>query len=208
MVSPIPSGKQCIYSLTQVNKVPISNDPIAQWPGHTGERYFVLWELPADWFRGHVAGLPSSVSHLVVVQSLSCIRLSVTPWTAARQASLSFTISQSLLKLIESVMPSNHLILCCPLLLPSICPNIKVFSTESVLHIRWPKCWSFSFSPSSEYSVLISFRIDWLDLQAVPETLASSSTPQFKSINSSALRFLYGPTLTSIHDYWKSHSFD
>ena len=102
----------------------------------------------------------------------------MTPWTAARQASLSNINSQSLLKLIsiEPVMPSNHLILCCPLLLqPSIFPSIKVFSSELVLCIRWPKYWSFSFSisPSNEYSGLISFRIDWLDLLAVQETLKS-----------------------------------
>ena len=101
----------------------------------------------------------------------------MTPWTAARQASLSITNSQSLLKLvsIESVMPSNHLIFCCPLLLPtSIFPSIRVFSNESVLRIRWPSYWSFSFSisPSNEYSVLISFRMDWLDL-AVQGTLKS-----------------------------------
>ena len=111
---------------------------------------------------------------------------------------------QSLLKLvsIESVMPSNHLILCLPLfLLPSIFPSIRVFSNESVLCIRWPKYWDFSFniSPSNEYSDLISFRIDWLDLLAVQETLESSPTPQFKSINSLALSFLYSPTLRSIH---------
>ena len=105
----------------------------------------------------------------VVVQSLSCVRLFVTPWTAACQASLSFTISQSLLKLrsIESVTPSNHLILCLPLLLlPSIFPSIRVFSNELSLCIRWPNYWSFSFSisPSNEYSGLISFRIDWVDL--------------------------------------------
>ena len=120
---------------------------------------------------------------------------------------------QSLLRFmsIESVMPSNHLILCCPLLLlPSIFPSIRVFSTESVLHIRWPKYWSFSFSisPYNEYSGLICFRIDWFELLAVQRTLKSSSTPQFKSINSSAPSFLYGPTLTSIDDYWKSHNFD
>ena len=111
------------------------------------------------------------------VQSLSRVQLFVTPWTAARQASLSFTNSQSSLKLmsIESVMPSNHLILCRPLLLPSIFPNIRVFSNESVLPIRWPKCWSFSFSISSsnEYSGLVSFRMDWLDLLAVQGTLES-----------------------------------
>ena len=106
------------------------------------------------------------------IQSLSCVRLFVTPWTAACQASLSITSSPSLLKLmsIESVMPSNHLILCHPLLLmPSIFPIIRVFSSESVLRIRWPKYWSFSFSisPSSEYSGLISFRMDWLALLTV-----------------------------------------
>ena len=112
------------------------------------------------------------------VQSLSRVQLFVTPWTAARQASLSITNSQSLLKLmsIKLVMPSNYLILCCPLLLlPSIFPSIRVFSNESVLCITWPKYWSFSFSisPSNEYSRLISFRMDWLDLLAVQGTLKS-----------------------------------
>ena len=112
------------------------------------------------------------------VQSLSRVRLFVTPWTAAHQASLSITNSQSLLKLmpIELVMPSNHLILYHPLLLlPSIFPSIRVFSSESALRIRWPKYWSFSFniSPSNEYSGLISFRMDWLDLLAVQGTLRS-----------------------------------
>ena len=112
------------------------------------------------------------------VQSLSCVQLSVTPWIAAHQASLSITNSRSLLKLmpIESVMPSRHLILCHPLLLlPSIFPSIRVFSNESALRIRWPKYWSFSFSinPSNEHPGLISFRIDWLDLLAVQGTLKS-----------------------------------
>ena len=100
----------------------------------------------------------------------------MTLWTAARQASLPFTNSQSLLKCIsiESVMPSNCLILCHPcVLLPSIFPSIRIFSNESILHIRWPRYWSFSISPSSEYSGLISFRMDWLDLLAVQETLKS-----------------------------------
>ena len=107
------------------------------------------------------------------VQSFSCVQLLATPRTTACQASLSFTISQSLLKLmsIESVMPSSHLVLCCPLLLlPSIFPSIRVFSAESALCIRWPKYWSFSISPSKEYSGLISFRIDWFDLLAVQGT--------------------------------------
>ena len=112
------------------------------------------------------------------VQSFSCVQLFVTPWTAARQASLSITKYRNLLKLmsIALVMPSNHLILCRPLLLPpSIFPSIRVFSNESVLCIRWPKYWSFSFSisPSNEYLGLISFRIVWLDLLAVQGTLRS-----------------------------------
>ena len=111
---------------------------------------------------------------------------------------------------IESVIPSNHHIFCCPLLFPPlIFPTIRVFSSESVLHTRWPKYWSFSFSvsPSNEYSGLISFRIEWLDLFAVQGTLKSSPTPQFKSINSSALSFLYSPTLTSIHTNAKTIAF-
>ena len=111
------------------------------------------------------------------VPSLSHVRLFVNPWTAARQVSLSITNTQSLPKLmsIELVMPSSHLILCRPLLLPSIFPSIRVFSSKSGLLIRWPKYWSFSFSisPSNEYSGLISFRMDWLDLRAVQGTLKS-----------------------------------
>ena len=129
------------------------------------------------------------------VQLHTCVQLFANPWTPG----FSITNSWSLLKLmsVESMMPSNHLILCHPLfLLPSVFPSIRVFSIQSVLPIRWPKYWSFSFSisPSNEYSGLISFRIDWLDI-------LSSSMLQFKSINSSVLSFLYGPTLTSIHDY-------
>ena len=126
----------------------------------------------------------------------------MTPWAAAYQASLSITNSWSLLKLmsIQSVMPSNRLIFCRPLLLlPSIYLSIGVFSNESALCIRWPKYWSFSISPSNEYSGLISFRIDWLDLLAVQGTQEFSPTPQFKSINSSVLSSLYGPSLT--HPY-------
>ena len=121
----------------------------------------------------------TSLSHFVVVVQLLCyIQLFATPWTAVCQASQSFTTSQSLLKLmsIESMMPSNHLILCHPvLLLPSIFRSIRVFSNESTLHIRWPKYWSFSFniSPSNEYSRLIPFRIDWFDPLAVQGTLKS-----------------------------------
>ena len=138
----------------------------------------------------------------------------MTPWTAACQASLSIDDARSLLKLmsIESVMPSKHLNLCWPLLLLlSVFPSVRVFSNESAVCIRWPKYWSFSFSisPSNEYSGLISFRMDWVGSPCSPRDCQESSlTPQFKSINSSALRFLYSLTLTSIHDYWKNHSFD
>ena len=143
------------------------------------------------------------------VQLLNCVRLFATPWTAVRQASLFISNSQSLRKLmsIKLMMLSNHLILCHSLLLlPSIIPSIRVFSKESALHIRWPKYWNFSFSisPSNEYSGLTSFRMDWLDLLAVHGILKESfPTPQIKSINSSALGFLYSPILTSIHDYQK-----
>ena len=148
------------------------------------------------------------------VQLLSRVRLFGTPWTAARQASLSITNSRSSLKLmsIESVMPSSDLILCHPLLLlPPIPPSIRVFSNESTLRMRWPKYWSFRFSisPSHEQLGLISFRMDWLDLLAVQGTLKSLlQTPHFKSINSSALSFLHSPTLTSIHDQGDNNSLD
>ena len=115
------------------------------------------------------------------------------------------------MSIVKWVMPSNYLILCRPLfLLPSIFPRIRVFSNELVLHIRWPKYWSFSFSisPSNEYSGLLSFRMDWLDLLAVIVTLKSLLQHYSSSINSLALNFLYGPTLTSIHNHWKNHSFD
>ena len=135
-----------------------------------------------------------------------------TPWTVAHQVSLSITNSQSLFKLmsIESVMPFNHLILCLPLLLlPSIFPSIRVSSKESVLHIRWPKYWSFSFSisPSNEYSGLISFRIDWFDLLAVQGTL--KSLLQYHSSRASILQHsdFFIVQLSSIHDYWKNHRF-
>ena len=149
------------------------------------------------------------------VQSLSYVGLFVTPWTAAHQASLSITNSLSLLKLmsIELLMPSNHLTLCHPLLLlPSVFPSISVFSNESVLRIRWPKYWSFSFSisPFNEYSGLISFRIEWLDLLAVQGTLKSFLQHHGSKASILWLSFLYiySPGLTSIHDYWKNHSFD
>ena len=139
---------------------------------------------------------------VVVVQSLSCVQLFATSWTAAYHASLSFTISRSLLKLmsIESVMPSNHLILCHPLLLPSIFPRIRVFSNESVLCIRWPKYWSFSFSinPSNEYSEFISFTMTVWSPCSLRDSQNSSATPQLKSICTLVFSFLYDPNLTFI----------
>ena len=149
----------------------------------------------------------------VIVQSFSHVRLFATPWTVACHASLSFTISWSLLQLmsIELVMPYNYLILCLPfLLLPSIIPSIRVFPSELALRIRWPEYWSFSFSinPSNEYSGLIFFRMDWLDLLAVQEILKSL---QHHSSKASVLwhsACFFGPTLTSVRDYWKSHSFE
>ena len=149
------------------------------------------------------------------VQSLSHVQLFETSWTTACQASLSITNSPSWLKLImsiESMMPSNHLILCYPLLLlPSIFPSIRIFFSESVHCIRWPWYWSFSYSirPSSEYSGLIAFRTGWLDLPAVQGTL--KRLLQHDSSITLILwcsAFFFGPTLTSIHDHWKNHSFD
>ena len=135
----------------------------------------------------------------------------MTPWTIARQAPLSFSVPSSLLKFMSiELILYNHLILCCPLLLlPSIFPSISVFSNESALCITWPKYWSFSVSPSNEYSGFISFRIDWFDLLAVQgrDSHDSSLASQFESINSSTLSLLYGPTLKSICDYQKNHSF-
>ena len=143
--------------------------------------------------------------------SHSVVSDSVTPWPAAHQASLSFTISWSLFKLmfIELVMPYNHLILCHPLLLlPSIFPSIRVFSSESILCIRWPEYWSFSFSisPSNEYSGLISFRIDWFNLLEFQGTL--KSLLQHHSSKTSILQCSSFFIVQSIHDYWKNHSFD
>jgi len=143
-----------------------------------------------------------------MIQSLGHVRLFVTPWTAARQASLSLTNSWSLLKLvsIESVMPSNHLILCRPcLLLPSSFPSIRVFSNESALSIRWPKYWSFSFSinPSNEYSGLISFRMDWLDLLAVQGTLKIFSNTKWADYLKRDQVQCFQGRLSGINDYLK-----
>ena len=155
-----------------------------------------------------------SLGFLSSVQSFSHVRLFVTPWVAACQASLSITSSWSPPKPVSivSVIPSNHLILCHPLLLPpSIFPSIRVFSNELVLHFRWPKYWEFQLQHQSFQWI---FRTDLLEdgLVGFPcsprDSQESSPTPQFKSINSSMLRFLYSPTLTSIHDHWKNHSLD
>ena len=166
----------------------------------------------AHWWSNYKLSY-SSVQFCSVAQSLSYVRLFVTPWTSACQDSLFFTVSWNLLKLmsIKLVILSNHLILCRPLLLPhSVFPRIRVFSNESILPIRWPKYWSFSFrfSTSNEYLGLISFKMDLLDLLAVKGTLKSLLQPQLKSINYSTLSFLYGPTLTSIYDCWKNYSND
>ena len=162
-------------------------------------------------------GLNFNLLKMWVVQFHSVTQLCLTLCDPRDYSPLGFPVHHQLpellkLMFIESVMPSNHLLLCCPLLLPpSFFPSIRVFSSESLLPIRWPKYWNFSFnmSPSNEYSGLISRRIDWFDLLAVQGTLEESSpSPQFKSINSLAFSFLYGPTFTSIHDSWKNHSFD
>ena len=169
--------------------------------------WFLSW-LPTQvlWTSVH----SSSGISFHLVQTFSHVWLLVTPCMPG------FPVHHQLLKLAQThpcsvVMPSNHLILCHPLcLLISIFPSIRVFSNESVLCNRWPKYWSFSFSISlsNEYSGLISFRMDWLDLLVVQGTLESSPTPQFKSTSSLVLSFLYSPTFTSIHDYWKNHSLD
>ena len=147
------------------------------------------------------------------VQSLSRVQLFVTPWITAHQASLSITNSRSSPKLvsIESVTPSSHLILCHPLLLlHPIPPSIRVFSNESTLHMRWPKCWSFSFSirPSSEHPGSPLEWTGWISLQSERSACRRlsqdfSPAPQFKSINSLVLSFLHSPTLTTIHDHWE-----
>ena len=168
--------------------------------------------------RGSWAGPGASASSADLVQfssvqSLSHVLLFVTPWTAARQASLSVTNTQSLLELImsiESVMPSNHLILCRALLLPSIFLSIRIFSYESVLHIKWPKDWSFSFSigPSNEYSGLISFRIDWFNLavQGILKSLLQQDNSKASILHRSA--FFMVQLSHPLPDYWKNHSFD
>ena len=146
------------------------------------------------------------LASLALVQSLSRVQLFVNPWTAACRF---FPVLHCLPEFAQTHMPSNHLILCRFLLfLPSILPSIRIFSNEFALRIKWPKSWSFSISSSSEYPGLISFKINCFGLCCPRNSQESSPAPQFGSINSSALTFLYGPTLASIHDYWKNHSFD
>ena len=199
---------------------PLKRDEFNENPCWTvrGREQFGETESLIKWHWGEKKGrnslrILSNQLDASSVQSLSRVQLFATPWTAACQASLSITNSRSLLKLmsITSVMPSNHLILCHPLLLlPSIFPSIRVFSNDSVLHIRWPKYWNFSISisASNEYSGLISFRMDWLDLLAVQGTF--KSLLQHHTSKASILwhSAFFSPTLTSIHDHWKNHSLD
>ena len=182
----------------------------------TGKEYEWNWECEnhrnltiSRWYQivfSYINATIKCFQEVHSVQSLSHVQLFVTPWTAARQASLSITNSQNLIKLmsIESVRSFNHFFLCHPLLLlPSIFPSIRVFSSESVLYIRWPKCWSFNFniSPFNEYSGLIPFRVDWLDLLAVNQHHSSKASILKRSA-------VFIVQLTSMHDYWKNHSFD
>ena len=164
-------------------------------------------------YWGWQSALLSFPVQFSLLQLLSCVRLLVTPWTATHQASLSITKPWSLPKFvsIESVMPSNHLIVCHPLLLlPSIFCITRVYSNESVLRIRWPKYWSFSFNMSPSKKTQDWFPLGWTGwIPCSPrDSQESSTTPHFKSTNSSALSFLYSPTLTSIHDHWKNNSLD
>ena len=188
-----------VESYLRQEKIELSTDQ--SWP-----YCLVTWDVTAVKTASKSLSVCCSVAQL-------CLTLHE-PMGCSTPAFLSFTISWSLLKLmsVESMMPSNHLILCHPLLcLPSTFPSIRVFSSELALCIRWPKYWSFSFSisPPNEYSGFISFRIDWFDLLALQGTLKRPSlAPPFKSIKSLVLSFLYGPTLISIHDYWKKHGFD
>ena len=173
---------------------------------------WVEWDTHKSQPREIIQGVFLFLRHVLVVQSLSRVWFFVTPWTAAHQVPLSFTVSWSLLKFMstESVMPSNHLILCHPLLLlPSIFPSIRVFTSGSALHIRWSKCWSFSISPSNEYSGLISFRIDWFDRLLVQETL--KSLLQHHSLKASVLWCSAFFMAQGSHPYMttgKKHSFD
>ena len=211
-----------IYYLLGIPQIQVEKGCMQIYPGNTSSTeaqvtlYFqkfnnvihlqpLLWSCP--W-------IPSLLPYFSSVQLLSRVWLFATPWTAAQWDSLSITNTWNLLKLmfLESVMPTNHLILCHPLLLlPLIFASIRVFSNESVLLIRWPKYWSFSFSisPSNEYSGLISFRMAWLDLFAVQGTLKSLlQHHSSKALILQLSAFFVVQLSPPIHDYWKNHSFD
>ena len=171
----VMSGCLRPHGLQQACSTIVSKVTIKLWKASLSNRKRRYFLYPCEDFP-HIKCIQNVSHKLVVVRLLSCVWLFATPWTAPCQSTLSFTISWSLLKLmsIEWVMLPNHLILCCPLLLlPSISSSIRVFPNESALQIRWPKYWSFSFSisPSNEYSTLISFRIDWFDLLVIQGTL-------------------------------------
>ena len=212
-VVPFPS---CLQSFPASRSFPVSYLFAIRWPKYWSFSFNISPSNEYLGLRMSFTSLSLIPSYLFLSLSQnpcsynlpSFVLLFVTPWTTARQASLSITNCQSLPKpmFIESVMPSNHLILCHPLpLLLSVFPIFGVFSSKSALLIRWPKYWSFSFSisPSNEYLGLISFQIDWSDLFAV-----RGLSRVFFSINSLVLSLLYGPTLTSIHDHWENHSLD
>ena len=181
------------------------------WSQGLAKHRFLTSQCRKNLVRGKVIGFVICCS---VAKSCQTLCNPINYNTPGFPVLLSFTIFWSLLKLmsIELGMPCNHLILCCPSPPALYFPSIRVFSSESALCVRWLKFWSFSFSisPSNEYLGLISFRLDWFDLLAVQglDSQKPSPTPQFKSVSSSALRFLYSLTLRSIHDYWKNHSFD
>ena len=181
--------------------------------------YYLLNTILIIWIRSkYISPVPKVFQHVAlnfivaVGQSLSHVQILLIPWMASRWVFLSFIISWNLLKLmsIESVMPSNHLTLCCTLLLPSIFLSITVFSNEFVLPIKWPKDWSFNFSisPFNEYIGFISYRFDWFDPLAVQGILRSLF--RYHSLKASILQLslLYSTTLTSVHDYCKNHSLD
>ena len=205
----MPANLENSAVATGLEKVSFHSNPKERQCQRVLKLTFIIHALISPASKVMLRVLQAQVHQLSSAQSLSCVQLFATPWTAACQASLSITNSQSLLKLtsMESVMPSNHRILCHPLLLlPSIFPSIGVFSSESVLHIKWPEYWSFSFSisPSNEHSGLILYNKLVGSPCSPRDSQESSPTPQFKSINSSVLSFLYSPTLTSIHDCWKN----
>ena len=186
--------------------------PLKSYSTETSMTWSVTW-LSDPFHHSVLRDKIFLIKFVVVVQSFSHAQLFVTPWTAAHQVSLSLIISQNLLKFtpIESVIPSNHLILYHPLLhLPLIFPSIRIFSSKSALRIRWPKYWSFSFniSPSNEHTELISFWMNWLDLLAVQGSLRSLLWHDSSKASLPGLSFPYSPTLTSTHDYWKNYSLD